>query len=347
MEEVMGQIKTAMLAGKSDTAREMYSWQGQSDQKWDPTVEPPIRSHRKILGPFIVIGKKIVRKCLRWYINPPWEQQKEFNLGISGSIDSLANYHEMEMYRAGLKLKKIEKELFQKNSQLRPDRMHLDLNYFQFEQQFRGPRELIKEKQRQYVDYFKGKHNVIDVGCGRGEFVELLVENGVNVTGIDITDDMVRFCREKGLPVIKEDVFEHLNDMAGDEIDGIFASQVIEHLTPELLIRLIRLAYTKLKQRGVFVLETVNPRSFVAMANAFYIDMSHVKPVHPLTLQFILEAEGFKNIRIVYTSPVVDMKIPRLDIGGTNGNLEEFNRSMDMLNQFLFAPQDYAIVCEK
>lgn len=412
VEEVMDRIKTAMhaKAGRTDNNIMPQSSANQSsgienslrqldmevrnnNQRWNIKVEQPITSHRRIIGPVLIFGRRLVQKYLRWYINPPFDQQREFNGSITRSINVIRNIvhahdskieaqqskinayesiiaaqeHAINQAREQLdselsisadRLRRIERRLNEgRISQYPPitlDRLvkedkegHNDIDYFLFEQRYRGNREDIKRRQKIYVDHFKGKSNVLDLGCGRGEFVELLIENGIKVTGIDSSRDMVLFCKEKGLPVIESDLFEYLNTIEDDSVDGIFAAQVIEHLTPDRLLKFIKLAYTKLKPAGTIVLETINPQCLTASANWFYMDLSHVKPVHPLTIQFIFEAEGFKSIQLKYLNPITDRSIPKLTIEGVNGNLEEFNQAVEKLNQFLYGPQDYAIIGTK
>jgi O-antigen chain-terminating methyltransferase len=233
------------------------------------------------------------------------------------------------------------------NMVIEDKRQNPDLDYFLFEQRFRGSREEIKERQSIYLSYFIGKSSVLDVGCGRGEFVELLLENGIGVTGIDINEDMVNYCQEMGLPVIQSDLFDHLISLNDNSLDGIFAAQVIEHLTSESLLKFIHIAYSKLKIGSVIVLETINPQNILAVNNWFYMDLTHVRPVHPDTLQFIMEAEGFKKACFVYLNTCSQDVIPNLYIEGTNNNLQEFNQAIARLNQILYGPQDYAIVCVK
>ena len=209
---------------------------------------------------------------------------------------------------------------------------HHDLDYFLFEQRYRGSREMIKERQKIYLDYFKGKENVLDAGCGRGEFVELLVENGIGVTGIDINEDMVNYCRERGLPVIREDLFVYLDGLEDGSLDGIFSAQLIEHLTPAELMRLVGLSRRKLKATGVLLFETINPENLTAMTSWFYMDLSHRKPVHPQTLRFILESEGFNQVKTTYLNPVEEGAVPHLDLG-KEVDVAKLNRAIDRLNR--------------
>jgi 2-polyprenyl-3-methyl-5-hydroxy-6-metoxy-1,4-benzoquinol methylase len=166
-------------------------------------------------------------------------------------------------------------------------------DYFLFEHQERGPVSEIKRRQLIYLDLFRGRSNVVDLGCGRGEFVELLVENGINVTGVDIGEDMADFCRDRGLPVVQADIFEYLSSMPDETFDGIFLSQVVEHFSPEQILRLVSMCAKKLQPGGVIVAETVNTNCPTALSN-FYLDPTHVRPVPPELLKFMIEQQGFE-----------------------------------------------------
>src|SRR5207248_7129412 len=131
-------------------------------------------------------------------------------------------------------------------------------DYFLFEHRFRGSRAEITRRQAVYLDCFLGRGRVLDLGCGRGEFVELLREHGVPAEGVDGDEDMVDYCRDRGLPVVRADLFDHLAGLPAASLDGVFAAQVIEHLPPERLWRLVHLCAAALKPGGALVFETIN-----------------------------------------------------------------------------------------
>lgn len=220
-----------------------------------------------------------------------------------------------------------------------------DIDYFDFENHFRGSIESIKEAQKFYLKYFKGKKHVLDIGCGRGEFLSLLAENGINSEGADIYKPYVDYCRMKGFKAVCMDGIEYLNSL--EKTDGIFVGQVVEHLETSQIIRLCNTAYEKLTEGGCIVIETPNPTSLIIYTNAFYIDPSHVKPVHPLTMRYYLEKAGFRNIEVIYTeSSRPDQKIPEL-IGSFAANAEEFNAAMKTVSDIIFGSQDYAVIAVK
>jgi hypothetical protein len=122
---------------------------------------------------------------------------------------------------------------------------------------------------------------------------------------------------------------------------------VIEHLSNQQLWDLIALSYQKLQPGGIFLAETPNPQCLLVFAESFYMDPTHLRPVHPLTLKFAAELAGFKTVHFHHSSPADDFKIPRLKASGSIENIQEFNDSIEKVNRVLFGYRDYAIVATK
>jgi O-antigen chain-terminating methyltransferase len=224
----------------------------------------------------------------------------------------------------------------------------IDMDYFLFEAKYRGSRAEIKERQRVYLDYFRDRKHVLDIGCGKGEFVEVLTENNIGVLGIDINIDNVNYCTDLGLPVKYAEAVEYLNSCENSSLDGIFMAQVAEHLSPNHLIKLIKLAREKLQTGAYFIVETINPQSLIVFTESYYMDPSHIKMVHPLTINFIFETEGFLNIEFKFLSPVADdMKIPRLECMEDCKNIDDFNNAISKLNDLVYGCRDYAIIAKR
>lgn len=204
-------------------------------------------------------------------------------------------------------------------------------NYFRFEQRFRGPIEEIKRRQEIYLDFYGKRRQVLDIGCGRGEFVELLRGRGIDAHGIDSNENMVAFCRERGLPVQRADMFDHLTSMPRQSVDGIFLAQVVEHLPPPLILRLLRLCAGVLAPGGVVTAETVNTNGLGVLSN-FYLDPTHVRPVPAELLRFLFEQAGLAVDRLRYSTPLPGRGVPDiLDVFGSPPEQSQYY-------------QDYAVI---
>jgi O-antigen chain-terminating methyltransferase len=220
-----------------------------------------------------------------------------------------------------------------------------DWRYTGFENRFRGSEAQVKLQLEKYSPYFKKEGRVLDLGCGRGEFLELLREKGYEAEGIDINDQMVHICRDRGLDCEKADILEKLVKYDDNTLGGIFSSQVIEHLHPAYLKRMIELAYLKLRQQGSIVLETINPTSVFTLVQVYYLDISHKQPVHPQALKFLLESSGFEDVEIQYSKPLEEEMLKTLPGGDDISSL--LNQNIDSLNKLLFAPANYAAIATK
>ena len=219
------------------------------------------------------------------------------------------------------------------------------IDYFDFENHFRGSRKHIKKVQEIYLPYFENKHNVLDLGCGRGEFVELLASRGVRVRGVDLYDPYVQYCKMRNLPVEQGDAIKYLK--AERSVDGIFLGQVVEHMEIEQIVELCTIAYEKLEKDCYLVMETPNPTTLAIYTESFYRDPSHNRPVHPETLKYIVEKAGFSSVKILYTeSSRMPYSIPEIS-EEKEGRLYEFDKAMKRVSDTLYGSQDYAVIAKK
>ncbi len=205
--------------------------------------------------------------------------------------------------------------------------------YSLFEERFRGSPQEIADKQRFYLSFLKDIPGpVFEVGCGRGEFLELLRAKGIRASGVDINPIAVAGCRERGLEVEADDGLEALSRQAAESLGAVVAFQVVEHWSAEATFAFLREARRTLASGGVLIAETINTDSLSAL-KAFYLDPSHVRPVPPEALKFLAEAAGFADARIEYRAPLSEQE-----------RLAETSENERKLNRLLFGPQDYALI---
>ncbi|MCF7859633.1 MAG: methyltransferase domain-containing protein [Candidatus Cloacimonetes bacterium] len=217
----------------------------------------------------------------------------------------------------------------------------LNLNYKKFEDMHRGSESEIKKRQEQFLHFFHEAKEVLDIGCGRGEFIQALHEYGSGAYGIDIDKGMVAECKKNGLNVINQDAISHLKNLKDNKLDGIFCDQVLEHLDKKDIVEVIRLAVAKIKKGKFAIFSTPNVKNLTVITNAFYMDPTHITPLHPDTLGFLCEEAGFSKVSFIYYSEYSNKeKLSKI-------KNETMDQNIDKLNDLLFGAQDYAVVCQK
>lgn len=180
----------------------------------------------------------------------------------------------------------------------------LDALYAAFEEEFRGSRELILNRLKVYLPLIAqakigtSDTPILDVGCGRGEWLELLREFGYTARGIDINRVMLEQCRIKGLEVIEADAITYLQSLPDVSLGGVTGFHIIEHLPFEALIKLLVETARAIKPGGLVIFETPNPENIIVGSCNFYSDPTHRNPLFPPTVKFLMEEHGFVNVEI-------------------------------------------------
>jgi len=237
----------------------------------------------------------------------------------------------------------------------------VDLNSFKyvgFEDRFRGSQVEVRARLEDYVPLFVGATRVIDLGCGRGELLDLFRESGIDAHGIDVNSSMVEICLERGLSAETTDALGFLERQADGSLGGLIAIQVVEHLEPAYLARLIELAFHKLAPGAPLVLETLNPACWVAFFESYIRDVTHRWPLHPETLQYMVQSSGFSTATIQFRSPVAEsdklQHVPLLPAReGKEHNpvlvdlVDIVNAHAEKINARLFTYMDYAVIGRK
>ncbi|BBI35680.1 class I SAM-dependent methyltransferase [Cohnella abietis] len=320
---------------------------GLVNQLWNVNPEYEITSHRPVIGKLIVFGKKIARKLLRGYVSNAFHKQREFNASVTRALNALNEKLDEELSVLQGRILQLEMERTQQLAAEADRKAKVEesrIDYVKFEDQFRGTRASIIERQRQYLPYFGNKKNVLDIGCGRGEFIQLLQSEGVSVSGIDLNADMVKYCKNKGYDVHHANVLEHLATVDDKTYDGIFMAQVIEHLSYEEYMPLLKEIFRVLKPQGVAIVETINVETVVAVNYSYYLDPTHVNLVHPELLRFIMKEIGYSNVERRDSAPV-EFRPPLLTSNNEESRL--LQAYLEQVHALLYGNRDYAIIAIK
>jgi O-antigen chain-terminating methyltransferase len=323
----------------------------QAERLWPVSAERPIERQPGLKGAIGRPIKLVLRRLMRWYVEPLAAEQRAFNDASLKLIDDL--YEQTDAATAGREeaeraLRELEERLLRLERRGASASVPATLaaqptaasvpDYFAFESRMRGSTEQVRARQRRYVDDFRGAAPVLDVGCGRGEFLALLRDAGVEARGVDAEADMVAFAAGEGLDVGQADALVYLEGIEDGSLGGIFAAQVVEHLPPAALRRLLELAYSKLRDDGLFVAETINPLSPLALRN-YFADLTHSQPLVPETLELLARQAGFAEAEITFLNePAERLEEPADPVVASN---------VRRLNELLFGPLDYALYARK
>ena len=215
-----------------------------------------------------------------------------------------------------------------------------DAFYLAFENKFRGTRADIQQRVRVYLPSIRASgagsvdRPILDLGCGRGEWLELLRAENRNARGVDLNQFMVAECIERGLPVEQVDAVQYLSSLPADSYGAVTAFHLIEHLPFAALLRLFAESLRVLRTGGICIFETPNPDNIQVGSNRFYMDPTHIRPLPKDYTKFVMSNAGFSRVAALPLHPVESP--PQLDANALP--LEQF------VNQIFFGEQDYAVI---
>jgi SAM-dependent methyltransferase len=341
---LQGEIRRSGNVGRDsgDAHAARGAVRGLAERYWAVTAERPLERRPGLKGAFAYPVKQLLRPLLRWYVEPFAYEQRMFNDAALKLIDSLQYGLSERIDREVAAAEAARRLLGELEERLtRTERRGAGgaprtvapqpaatafPDYFAFESKLRGRTELVRERQQVYLDDFRAAAPVLDIGCGRGEFLGLLRDVGVDARGIDPDADMVDFALGEGLAVEQSDAASYLESLDDGALGGIFMAQVVEHLPAPMLVRTLELCAQKLRAGGLLIAETINPLSPLALRN-YFADLTHAQPLVPETLALLARQAGFASVDTRFLNPP-----PRPE--GVN----------DAVADILYAPLDYAVV---
>jgi 2-polyprenyl-3-methyl-5-hydroxy-6-metoxy-1,4-benzoquinol methylase len=229
------------------------------------------------------------------------------------------------------------------------------VTYVGFEDRYRGTPADIRRRVEEYLPLLERAESVVDIGCGRGELLAALRDRGVASRGVDSNPAMVEVCRAQGLEVEQGDAVSYLARHADGSIGAISAIQVVEHFEPAYLLRFLETSYLKMSPGAPLVLETINAACWMAFFETYIRDLTHQRPLHPDTLSFLVEANGFSSVDVRYRQPVTagDRLAPvtpealASPDAGVAALAATLNDHAVKLNARLFSSMDYAVIARR
>jgi len=340
------QLRAELRRGPSEgtgSGASMAATRALAERFWPVTPEREL-GH----GPRAFV-KRVLRKLMRWYVEPLAADQRVYNDSVLKLVDALSERAD-DAAAARERAERLVRELEERLARLerrgpsapgapvtvaaQPSAAAVP-DYFAFESRMRGSVESVRGRQRHYVEDFRDQAPVLDIGCGRGELVALLGEAGIEARGVDADADMVAYARGDGLEVEQADAVAYLEALGDGSLGGIFMGQVVEHLPPAILVRVFELAAAKLRPGGLLVAETINPLSPLALRN-YFADLTHTQPLVPETLELVARQAGFADSEIRFLNePAERLTEPEDPLIAAN---------VRRLNDLLFGPLDYALV---
>ena len=216
--------------------------------------------------------------------------------------------------------------------------MQDDTFYFAFEDRYRGSRELIKERLSVYLPFIAPLKEIydeclaLDLGCGRGEWLELLEGSGLKARGVDLDSRMLDACRGRGFPVELQDAIEALRALPDESQTVISGFHIAEHIPFDALKELVKEALRSLKPAGLLILETPNPENLIVGTSSFYLDPTHLRPLPPQLLAFVPEHAGFLRTKILRLQEAVDLA---------------YAKNINLFDVFSGVSPDYSVVAQK
>lgn len=227
------------------------------------------------------------------------------------------------------------------------------LDILSLEQRVHGSPKVVKDRQRVYLPYFRGCRNVLAIGCGRGELLQLLAQEGISVRGVETNPTLVGYCRDHDLDVARVDPLEYLEAVDDCSLDGIALSRFAGHQPPIRLIGMLDLCRVKLVDEGVLVIETPNPFSLYVAASYVLENSGRVHPLHPETLKLLCLYYGFVEPEVIFLNPLPpEEHLEELELTSFSATLDPreqelfglVNENFQKMNRILFSHRDYALV---
>ena len=327
--EIEALLRTELPGGRRLLTDDMKDPIGALAEALDDDIAYDPTSHKRFVGPFITLARRTLISLLRWWMAAVVDRQERINRLLAATYDVEGRLAP----RFGERLARLEREWQQR----REHEVAANLHSVYFQARFGGDEPVIREQSETFIELFTGRERVLDLGCGRGIFLDLLKERGIGGYGVDLDEKMVAQARQRGLEAFEQEALTHLESLPAASLDGVYARHIAEHVLPGDLVAMLRALRRALQPGAPVVFVTPNVANLSVGAHTFWMDPSHLRPIPPDLFKFYLEVEGFRGVGVRTFQPSEQ----RLSEELTDGRARDNAR---LLNQTLFGDRDYAVV---
>ena len=296
----------------------------------EPVVYDP-RSRKPLVGPLITLGRRLVMAAIRWWVTAGAERQDRVD---RLAYRALVDLRERPNPGFDERLRRLERDW----ARFRRDLVAADLHSVYFQAYFGGEESVIRAQSERFVDLYRGRHRVLDLGSGRGTFLQLMRDEEIGAYGIELDERMVNEARTRGLEVEEGDALAHLRELAERSIDGLYARHLAEHVLPGELVEILSQCRRALAPGSPVVFVTPNPATLTVGAHSFWMDPSHLRPIPAELFRYLLEVHGFRDVEVVTFEPTQAAKLDE------NVGEPAMRDNVHRLNELLFGDRDYAVI---
>jgi len=293
-------------------------------------VEYDLRSRKRYVGRAITAARRVVIGLVRWWINAISERQERVNRLVAAALQEQSARPAPQF---DARLARLEREFQERKGA----EVAANLHSVYFAARFSGDEPVIRAQSERFLELFQGRRRVLDLGSGRGTFLELARDHGIGAYGVDLDHRMVEEARSRGFECVESDALAHLRSLEQGSVDGLYARHIAEHVLPGELVDLLRECRRVLAAGAPVVMLTPNVATLTVGAHTFWLDPSHRRPIPPELFRFYLEVEGFREVDVRSFEPSELRLSEDVPEGAQLDNVR-------LLNETLFGMRDYAVI---
>lgn len=328
--DVEGALHAPLPGGPSSLIDDLHDPLGSLAGLLEQPAEYDLRSRKRYVGRGITLARRVVIGLVRWWINALSERQERVNRLVAAALQEQSRRPAPEF---DARLARLEREFQERKA----SEVAANLHSVYFQARFSGDEPVIRAQSERFLPLFAGRRRVLDLGSGRGTFLDLAREHSIGAYGVDLDRRMVDEALRQGFECVEADALAHLRSLEPGSLDGLYARHVAEHILPGELVDLLRECRRVLAPGAPLVMVTPNVATLTVGAHTFWLDPSHRRPIPPELFRFYLEVEGFTRVELQTFEASETRLSEDLPAGAQLENAR-------LLNEVLFGHRDYAVI---